>query len=372
MKALVQQWHKALTARQEQHTYRSLKQYDTGIDFQSNDYLGLSRDPDFRQLLLKEVKEQPDCLSGSTGSRLISGNSTIAETTESFIAAEHGVEAALFFPSGYKANLSLFSCISGRDDTFLVDELIHRSVHDGCHLSRAKKWKFRHNDLNHLEALLNKATGNVVVAIESLYSVDGNFAPLIEIIKLCSQYNAGLIVDEAHAIGVFGKGIVHQSGLQNEVLATVVTYGKAMGLEGAAILGSRLLKDYLINYAAPFIYSTAPSALHLLRIKCAYQYLAAKPQLPGLLNRNIAYFRSFGIHKYAENGSPVQLVQFKDQAELLKAHQELKERGIITYPLFAPTVPRGQERLRICIHSFNTKEDMNALCTIIKKHAYVP
>lgn len=371
MKALIQQWHKALATRQEHHTYRSLKQYDTGIDFQSNDYLGLSGDPDFRQLLLNAVKEQPDCLSGSTGSRLISGNSAIAETTESFIAAAHGVEAALFFSSGYKANLSLFSCISGRADTIIVDELIHRSVHDGCHLSRAKKWKFRHNDLTHLEALLNKATGNVVVAIESLYSVDGNFAPLTEAVQLCRQYNAGLIVDEAHTIGVFRKGIVHRCGLQNEVLATVVTYGKAMGLEGAAILGSRLLKNYLVNYAAPFIYSTAPSDLHLLRIKCAYQYLATKPELTELLSHNIAYFRSSGIHKYAENGSPIQLVQFKDQAELINAHQELKDSGIITYPLFAPTVPQGQERLRICIHSFNTKEDINTLCTIIKKHAYV-
>lgn len=371
MKVLVQQWDKALAARKEQYNYRSLKQYGPGIDFFSNDYLGLSRDPQFRQLLLAQVNEQADCLTGSTGSRLISGNSALAEAKECFIATEHGTEAALFFASGYKANLSLFSCILGRNDTILVDELIHRSVRDGCQLSQAKKWKFRHNDLNHLEALLKKASGNVVVAVESLYSVDGNFVPLKEIILLCSQYNAGLIVDEAHAIGVFGKGLVHQYGLQKEVLATVVTYGKAMGLEGAAILGSHLLKEYLVNYAAPFIYSTAPSSLHILRIQCAYQYLATKPQLPGLLSRNITRFRSFGIHKYSEQGSPVQLVPFKDQPELLKAHLDLKNNGLITYPLFSPTVPKGQERLRICLHSFNTEKEIESLCSLIKKYDYV-
>jgi len=371
MKALVQQWDKALAARKEQGTYRSLKQYGPGIDFFSNDYLGLSQDPQFRQLLLTQVNEQADCLSGSTGSRLISGNSALAEAIESFIAAEHGTETALFFASGYKANLSLFSCILDRNDTIIADTLIHRSVHDGCQLSQAKKWKFRHNDLNHLEALLQKASGNVVVAIESLYSVDGNFAPLRDIVPLCRQYNAGLIVDEAHAMGVFDKGLVHQYGFQSEVLATVVTYGKAMGLEGAAILGSRLLKDYLVNYAAPFIYSTAPSALHLLRIRCAYQYLAIKPQLRGLLIQNIELFSTFDLHKYSDNSSPVQLVQFKDQPELLKAHLDLKDNGLITYPLFAPTVPKGQERLRICLHSFNTKKEIESLCSLIKKYDYL-
>lgn len=371
MKALIQQWHNALAARQAQYTYRSLKQYGPGIDFLSNDYLGLAKDEDFRQILLAAVNGQPDYLQGSTGSRLISGNSAYTEATEAFIAAAHGTAAALFFASGYKANIALFSCILSRSDTIITDELVHRSVHDGCQLSQARKWKFRHNDLNHLETLLKKASGNVVIAIESLYSVDGNFAPLTEIVQLSRQYNAGLIVDEAHATGVFNKGLVHQYGLQNDVLATIVTYGKAIGLEGAVILGTQTLKDYLVNYAAPFIYSTAPSALHLLRIRSAYQYLAAEPHLRETLSRRIDFFREFGLHKYSESGSPIQLVQFKDQAELLKAHQDLSAKGILTYPLFAPTVPEGTERLRICLHSFNTAEEITALCTTIKNYAYV-
>lgn len=371
MKALIQQWHNTLATREAAHTYRRLTQYGPGIDFLSNDYLGLAKDRHFRQILLKAVNRQPGLLQGATGSRLISGNTAYTEATEAFIAAAHGTEAALFFASGYKANLALFSCILGRTDTIITDERVHRSVHDGCQLSMARKWKFRHNDPDHLETLLKKASGNIIIAIESLYSVDGNFAPIPEIIQLCRQYNAGLIVDEAHATGVFDKGLVHQYGLQNDVLATIVTYGKAMGLEGAAILGGQTLKNYLVNYAAPFIYSTAPSALHLLRIRAAYQYLAAQPQLRETLNRQIKLFRSFDLHTYSESGSPVQLVRFRDQAELRKVHQDLKAKDILTYPLFAPTVPQGAERLRICLHSFNTKEEINLLCTTIKNYAYV-
>lgn len=371
MQALKQQWTNQLASRKAQHTYRSLTPYSPGIDFRSNDYLGLAKDTPFRELLLEQIISQADCLQGTTGSRLISGNSALAEDIESFIAREHEVAAALFFSSGYKANLALFSCILNRADTLIVDEYIHRSVHDGCHLSTARKWKFRHNDVDHLETLLQKTSGNVVVAIESLYSVDGNFAPLTAIVRLAQKYNAGLIVDEAHAMGVFGKGLVHQYGLQQEVLATVVTYGKAVGLEGAVVLGDQVLKDYLVNYASPFIYSTAPSALHLLRIQCAYRYIAAQQHLAITLNSRIDFFRTFGLHKGSEAGSPIQIIRFSNTHALLNLHLDLKKQGLLTYPLFSPTVPEGQERLRVCLHSFNTEEEINALCSIIKKHTYV-
>ncbi|OJV55255.1 MAG: 8-amino-7-oxononanoate synthase [Bacteroidetes bacterium 43-16] len=371
MQALKQQWINQLASRKAQHTYRSLTPYSPGIDFRSNDYLGLAKDIQFSELLLEQISSQADCLQGSTGSRLISGNSALAEDIESFIAREHEAAAALFFSSGYKANLALFSCMLSRADTLIVDEYIHRSVHDGCQLSAARKWKFRHNDVDHLESLLQKASGNVVVAIESLYSVDGNFAPLTAIVRLTQKYNAGLIVDEAHAMGVFGKGLVHQYGLQQEVLATVVTYGKAMGLEGAVVLGDQVLKDYLVNYASPFIYSTAPSALHLLRIQCAYQYIAAQQHLAITLSSRIEFFSTFRLHKGSEPGSPIQIIRFSNTHALLNLHLELKKHGLLTYPLFSPTVAEGQERLRICLHSFNTEEEINALCSIIKKYAYV-
>lgn len=180
----------------------------------SNDYLGIAGNKAFQQHLLELLNINPELLSGATGSRLISGNSLVYEQAEGFITKVHEVESALLFPSGYKANLALFSCIAGRYHTILVDELVHRSVHDGCTLSYAQKKKFRHNDLNHLEYLLSRTTGSVFIAVESLYSMDGDFAPLQEIITLAERYAAWVIVDEAHAVGVFGKdwctGIIYR------------------------------------------------------------------------------------------------------------------------------------------------------------------
>lgn len=210
------------------------------------------------------------------GSRLLSGNTAFAEELEKYIAQYHHAEAALLFNSGYNANLGLFSALGRKGDTILYDELIHASVHDGMRLSKAECKPFAHNNTVQLKQLLKETTAPVFVAVKSVYSMDGDFAPLKEIGALCKKYNASLIVDEAHATGIFGekgKGLVTELGLENEVFARLITYGKAMGCHGAAVVGSTLLKNYLTNFARSFIYTTAAPLTNLYAIKSAYDLL---------------------------------------------------------------------------------------------------
>lgn len=368
MNRLEQSWHNALSTRRATGHLRRLRPSDEGCDFFSNDYLGLSADVGFQQTIYDAVGRDTRLLTGSTGSRLISGNSDVATEAEKLIATAHQVEDALLFPSGYKANLALFSSVAGRHDTIIVDELIHRSIHDGCTMSKAQKWKFRHNDTAHLEELMKKAVGNVVIAVESLYSMDGDFAPLAAIAELAKKYQAGVIVDEAHAIGVFGKGLVHRAGLQHDMLATVVTYGKAMGVQGAAVLGTHLLKDYLVNFAAPFIYSTGMPGVQIVSIMAAYEYLEHHRQPAFNLQERIRHFRKYQLSNLSQDSSPIQSVQFMCEGGLRAATQALAQAGIQAYALFPPTV--REERLRVSIHAFNSHDEIDKLCGIIQNYEY--
>lgn len=368
MNRLELSWHNALSTRKEIGHLRQLRPSTGGLDFYSNDYLGLSADTGFQQMIYEAVGRDTRLLTGSTGSRLISGNSDVATEAEKLIARAHQVEDALLFPSGYKANLALFSCIPGRHDTIIVDELIHRSVHDGCMMSTARKWKFRHNDMNHLEDLLKKARGNVVIAVESLYSMDGDFAPLAATVELAKKYHAGVVADEAHAMGVFGKGLVHRAGLQHDMLATVVTYGKAMGVQGAAVLGTHLLKEYLVNFAAPFIYSTGMPGVQIVSITAAYDYLERHRQAAITLQERIRHFRKYRLSHLSQDSSPIQSVQFQQGGELRAVTQALAQAGIRAYALFPPTV--REERLRVSIHAFNSNDEIDKLCGIIQNYEY--
>jgi len=368
MNAFELYWHNALSERKEQGIMRKLLPRAGGTDFYSNDYLGLAVSKDFQQLILNTVCHNTRYLTGATGARLISGNSPLSESTEAYIAGVHQTEDALLFPSGYKANIALFSCITRRGDTIIVDESVHRSVHDGCLMSRARKWKFRHNDMDHLESLLKKVNGNAIIAVESLYSMDGDFAPLKAIADLAAHYGAGVVVDEAHAIGVFGKGLVNKAGLQCCILATVVTYGKAMGTQGAAILGSRLLKEYLVNFASPFIYSTAMSDVQVLSVRTAYEYLLEHEQPAATLQECIRHFRKYNLSEISCEESPVQVIRFPDADQLRNTVSELRRSDIQTYAVFPPTVPEGGGRLRICLHQFNSKQEIDGLCAVIKKY----
>ncbi len=214
--------------------------------------------------------------SGATGSRSITGNSQLAEETEQLIANFHGREAALIFNTGYMANVGLFSCIAGKGDTFISDEYIHASMIDGMRLSYANRLRFKHNDIADLEKKLKIATGNKIVAVESIYSMDGDEAPLKEIVAACKKHDALLIVDEAHATGVYGDkgdGLVCKYGLQNDVYAVVHTFGKALGLHGAVVTGSKVLRNFLLNQARSFIFTTALPPHNYLLVQKAYGLL---------------------------------------------------------------------------------------------------
>ena len=276
---------KRLQVREEQGLLRKLSLPNNLIDFSSNDYLGFARSPELHELILTEL-ETVNCkletLSGSTGSRLLTGNSQYTEELETFIAYYHKAEAGLIFNSGYTANVGLISSIAQKGDIIFYDELSHASIYDGVRLSKAESFPFRHNDLNHLEERLKffqnarKENSNSYIIVESVYSMDGDFAPLIELVSLCEDYNVNLIVDEAHATGIFGEkgeGKVVELGLEEKVFSRVHTFGKALGCHGAIVLGSETLRNYLINFSRLFIYTTALPIHTLASIKSAYKLL---------------------------------------------------------------------------------------------------
>ena len=367
MRNVISKLKDSLEKRNTENVLRSLKPKKEGIDFYSNDYLGLAQNTTFLGVLLQEINQQPDFLKGATGSRLISGNSNFTMEVEAFIAKKHNVESALLLPSGYLANLALFSAIPQRGDIVLMDEFIHRSVRDGARLSNAKPLKFRHNDLDHLEELLKKAEGNYFIAVESLYSMEGDFANLEQITEIAKKYSASLIVDEAHAFGVFGYGLVAQKNLQNKVFVTVVTYGKALGMHGAAILGDQKIISYLVNFSSPVIYTTGSNDLHAMSIKKGYDFLENNSILNQNLQDNISEFRKSNLPTLSDAQSPIQIVPMPNISSAKKAQQHLEHKGFLTFAAVAPTVKKGEERLRICLHSFNSKEEINQLTTIIKE-----
>lgn len=356
----------SLNKRKEEKTFRSLSLKNGLIDFSSNDYLGFARSEKLKEKV--HQLETSNIQNGSTGSRLLTGNSELAEELETFIANYHNAEAALLFNSGYDANLGLFSALGRKGDTILYDELIHASVHDGMRLSKAECRSFAHNNIVQLEELLNKIPGPIFVAVESVYSMDGDFAPLKELSALCKKYNVNLIVDEAHATGIFGetgKGRVCELGLENDVFARLITYGKAMGSHGAAMIGSELLKQYLMNFARSFVYTTAIPQHSLYTIKAAYELLPESADGIEKLKSNIEYFKSklnstAGI-SVRESSSPIQSIIIPGNENVRSVAGQLQQKGFDVRPLVSPTVPKGEERIRICIHAFNTKEEIDAL-----------
>ncbi len=353
-----------LEERKKLGLYRSLILSDQKIDFASNDYLGFARE----QLLHPKNKSE---YNGATGSRLISGNSSEAEQAEKKIAQFHRADAALIFNSGYMANLGLCSSIANKNDTFICDELIHASLIDGVRLSYASKFKFKHNDVIDLDQKLAHAKGNKFVVVESLYSMDGDEAPLQEIVRTCEKYQAHLIVDEAHATGVFGgqgEGLVCHLQLEKKVFACIYTFGKALGLHGAAVTGSETLRNYLINFARPFIYSTAMPPYVYQQIESAYHLLPStnRARLFELIDYFTNEIKTIDRFGFLASRSQIQgiIVPGNNIAKSLSEH--LFKKGIYAKAILSPTVPTGQERIRICLHTFNTENEIDLIINGIK------
>ncbi len=353
--------HEALQLRQETNLLRTLSKNFSGSDFISNDYLGFSK--------LGLLAKNSSNASGSGGSRLISGNSEFIEETEKKIATFHKGDSALIFNSGYDANVGLFSCVPQKNDLVIMDELIHASIYDGVRLSYAKHYKFKHNDVNDLKDHLERHKGsfdNVFIAVESVYSMDGDEAPLKEIIKLKEKYkNVFIIVDEAHAIGVFGRGLC--AGLEDKFFARVYTYGKAMGCHGAAIVGTKELRNYLINFARSFIYTTALPDHAIANISIAYDLLKENKQQP-LLRTNIDHFleKVKDIPAFIKSRSAIQCMVLNNNKKVTDLEDKLKKKNILSKAVKSPTVKEGSERIRFCLHAYNTKQEIDTLVKVLK------
>jgi 8-amino-7-oxononanoate synthase len=362
----------AIEARRAANSLRSLSLPASLIDFCSNDYLGFARSPRLRDLVRERSAGRGDDLLGSTGSRLISGNSELCESLEREIADFHRAQAGLIFNSGYDANLGVFSSIPGRSDTVLYDELAHASIRDGIRLTFARSHSFRHNDLDDFRHKIGLARGHVFVAVESVYSMDGDTAPLSELVGLCRERECDLVVDEAHATGVFGpggRGLVVELGLQDDVFARVHTFGKALGSHGAIVLGSQMLRTFLINFARSFIYTTFLPPHSLLSVACAYEMLPDAAPLVEALRRNIALFRSeLPSQRYPSllpSDSAIQSLLFPGNDPARQAARYLQDHGFDVRAILSPSVPPGKERLRICLHAFNETDDVQRLAQLL-------
>lgn len=354
-----------LQQRIDKGSLRSLISSYPKIDFSSNDYLGFSS----QGYLFEELKTLNSSIHiGSTGSRLISGNSELFNEIEKEIAQFHHAESALIYNSGYDANLGLLSSVPQKGDLIISDELIHASLIDGIRLSFATHYKFKHNDIEFLRELIvrhKESFNEIYIVVESVYSMDGDNAPLVELAKLCKDNNIHLIVDEAHAIGVFGKqgrGLCEELNIEKNCFARIYTYGKAMGCHGAVIVGSEELKKYLINFSRSFIYTTAMPEHSLLAIKAAYQLLLKTFEIEKLRS-HISYFNSHQNNSsyFIKSESAIHCKLISGNQQVQDAEEKLNQLDVFVKSIKSPTVKEGQERLRICLHSFNTKQEIDLL-----------
>ncbi|WP_343675309.1 8-amino-7-oxononanoate synthase [Chitinophaga sp.] len=360
-----------LAARKEQHALRQLRLPAPGmVDFCSNDYLGLAKSMAMQEAVHNLLAARPFA-HGSTGSRLLAGNYAWVEETESMLAAFHQSTAGLIYNSGYDANLGLFSAVPQKGDTIIYDALIHASIRDGIRLSKAQAFSFLHNDIMDLEKKLHNATGNIFVAVESVYSMDGDFAPLSAIASVCDRAGAHLIVDEAHATGVVGakgEGLVQHLGLQTRCFARVHTFGKAVGCHGAVVLGSTHLRDYLINFSRSFIYTTALPPTAMAAIMASYDLFPYMQEARAHLAALIARFRK-GVAALdtLPGETPIQVVLTPGNTATRELAVRLQEAGLDIRAILHPTVPKGKERLRIVLHSFNTEEEVDRCIAVLTK-----
>lgn len=379
---LEQQLAAALAAREERGIRRRLLLGDAGkarqlaqsIDFSSNDYLSLARSPEARERFVRRIER--GVWLGSTGSRLLDGDSDAHTALESRLATHFHAPSALLFTSGYDANVSLLTTLPQPGDVVVYDALIHASVHDGMRASRAKHfYPFAHNDPRALDAVLGSlpAAGNVFLVLESVYSMDGTVCSLSALLNVferripCAEKRCAL-VDEAHAVGVYGEngaGLVAALGLVDRVEVRLVTFGKALGCAGAAVLCRPLWREYLVNYARPLIYSTSLAPTGVAAIDTMLDLVCDQKRQHALHTAVYAMYAALGrdVPRAALPPSPIVPVRTK-HAWRLAAH--LQAAGFLVRPVGYPTVPCGEERIRVCIHAHNSLQEIAALAQAIR------
>lgn len=361
-----------LEIRKQNQALRQLPNAKELIDFASNDYLGFAQSEIIFNQTHQFLTDNGFKTNGATGSRLLSGNHTLYQEAEDFIAHFHQSQSPLIFNSGYDANVGFFSCVPQKGDFILYDELCHASIRDGIQLSHAKAYKFQHNDFEDLERLIlqfKTDKSEIYIVTESVFSMDGD-APNLEELTFISQKHQGLIViDEAHALGIFGNngaGLVQEMQLQHKIFARIVTFGKGLGCHGAAVLGVEDLKQYLVNFARSFIYTTALSPHSVAAILVAYQNLATQKTPIVLVRDNILFFNQqknlLGLKPiFVYSKSAIQSAIIPGNEKVKSIALQLQQNGFNVKPILSPTVPEGQERLRFCLHSYNSKAEISAV-----------
>lgn len=392
--ALDRQLLAALKSRDERLIRRRLPDptsstTSTLIDFNTNDYLSLASSPVLRRRFLEKLQDAPDVL-GSGGSRLLV-NGSAHSALEARLAEFFDSPAALLFNSGFDANVGFFSCIPQPGDVLVYDEYIHASVHDGIRASRAhdSQYSFPHNSLQAFRNLLvglryerpSLAAGesSVFVAVESLYSMDGTFAPLQEFVEMLEEVfprgNGYLVVDEAHSTGIYGpqgRGRVAMMGLENRVFARLHTFGKALAATGAVLLTTPLIRDYMLNYARSLIYTTSLSFLNIIAADASFDMLVdgtARILSENLMDTSWYFTQSLSQRLVAVppdllslppslEASPI-IPIMTSQPRPLSAF--LYARGMNARPITWPTVPKGKDRVRVCLHAGNSREDIDRL-----------
>ncbi|WP_300514707.1 aminotransferase class I/II-fold pyridoxal phosphate-dependent enzyme [Aliiroseovarius sp.] len=355
----------ALDALAARHRLRRLIPAQ-GLDFASNDYLGLSGAP----VLTQAARDALDrgVPLGAGGSRLLRGNHAEHEALEAEAAAFFGTEAALFMGGGFQANQALFSTLPAKGDLILHDALVHASAHEGMRLGRAETRAFAHNDPGAARDVLaawraDGGSGQVWIAVESVYSMEGDLAPLADLAALAREEDAVLVVDEAHATGVFGPhgaGLAH--GLDAEVL-TLHTCGKGLGLSGGLICGPKVMADTLINRARPFIFATAPAPLTAALVRAALGALQSDPSLQSAAQTRVAHAHAEARAHLGLAGLESQIVPviLGDDERTIKTAKTLQNKGFDVRGIRPPTVPRGTSRLRVSITGNVTRDDISAL-----------
>ena len=368
-----------LQKRIENQSLRKLPDQKDLVDFSSNDYLGLSQDVNVFERAHEFLIEMELQQNGATGSRLISGNHSLYEQAEDFLAEFHQAESALIFNSGYDANVGFFSSVPQRGDVILFDELSHASIRDGISMSNAKSYKFKHNDIEDLQSHLDRNqenSGEVYIVTESVFSMDGDSPDLKKMTQLANEFGAHLVVDEAHAVGVFGQnGVGLVQNQEVEVFARIVTFGKALGCHGAAVLGSKSLREYLVNFARSFIYTTGLPPHSLATILLSYQEMIHSRKQDAL-QENIAFFNKEVVrlelaNQFIGSNSSIHCCVIQGNSTVKGIAKDLQDQGFDVKPILSPTVPEGQERIRFCLHSYNSFAEitdvLTMLCTFVSE-----
>ncbi|MWB93629.1 aminotransferase class I/II-fold pyridoxal phosphate-dependent enzyme [Flavobacterium sp. GA093] len=389
-----------LEIRKQNNALRQLPIENNLIDFTSNDYIGFSKSETIFKQAHHYLFENGITQNGATGSRLISGNHYLYQITENFIARFHDAESALIFNSGYDANVGFFSAVPQRNDVILYDELSHASIRDGISMSNAKSYKFIHNDFEDLERLILKFQSpkpqipktseagqrptadsqlpTIYIVTETVFSMDGDCPNLEELVTLSEKYACYLVIDEAHTLGVFGEkgeGFAQYLDLHNRIFARIMTFGKGLGCHGAAVLGSADLKEYLVNFARSFIYTTGLSPHSVATILTAYHQLEIEKETIEKLRQNIVYFNQqknlLGLKPmFVRSKSAIQSAIIPGNEKVKQIAIQLQEKGFDVKPILSPTVPEGQERLRFCIHSYNSEEEINTVLELLRDFVF--